>query len=105
MRKHIGLPRILLASLCLFFPLTSCVPVVGGALVVTTEPPPARVEVIGVAPGPGYIWIEGHWAWQSSDFVWVTGRWERRPHDGARWNAGRWRKHSNGWVWIEGSWS
>lgn len=26
-------------------------------------PPPVRVGVVGVAPGPGYVWIAGYKRW------------------------------------------
>ena len=28
------------------------------------EPPPAQVEVIGVAPSATHVWVGGHWAWR-----------------------------------------
>ena len=33
-----------------------------------TAPPPPRVEVYGVAPGPGVVWIGGYWRWVGSDY-------------------------------------
>ncbi len=47
-------------------------------------PPPPRYEVVGVAPGPGYIWINGYWAGNPGHYRWVRGRWSRehyRDHD------------------------
>jgi len=38
-------------------------------------PPPVRVGVVGVAPGPGYVWIGGYQRWTGSGYVWVAGRW------------------------------
>lgn len=38
--------------------------------------PPARVEVIGVAPYRSAVWVPGHWArnyW--GNWVWVGGHW------------------------------
>jgi len=37
--------------------------------------PPARVEVIGVAPYRGAVWVPGHWVRSYGEFVWVRGRW------------------------------
>jgi hypothetical protein len=37
------------------------------AEVVTEAPPAPQVEVQVVAPGPGYVWTPGYWAWH--------GRW------------------------------
>lgn len=42
---------------------------------VALGPPPARVEVIGVAPYRGAVWIPGHWVRGRYDWVWVRGRW------------------------------
>jgi hypothetical protein len=42
---------------------------------VALGPPPARVEVIGVAPYRGAVWIPGHWVRARYDWVWVRGRW------------------------------
>jgi len=33
----------------------------GPEVIVHSQPPPERYEVIGTAPGPGYFWIRGHW--------------------------------------------
>ena len=35
--------------------------------------PPPRMEVIPVAPGPGYNWVPGHWAWRGAEWVWIPG--------------------------------
>ncbi len=67
-------------------------------------PPPARVEVIGTAPGPQYVWIGGHHEWRGSAYVWVGGRWAARPHRRARWVAGHWRHTREGWYWVDGRW-
>jgi hypothetical protein len=29
-------------------------------------PPAPRYRVIGVAPGPGYVWVNGYWGWRGS---------------------------------------
>jgi len=55
-------------------------PVAGGPrgeVVVTEAPPPIQTEVIVEAPGPGYIWVPGYWAWQGR-WVWVRGSWRFR---------------------------
>ena len=43
--------------------------------VVMVAPPPTRVEVIGDAPSPGYVWIGGYWNWVGGRHEWVPGRW------------------------------
>ena len=38
-------------------------------------PPPPRVAggVVGLAPGPGYLWINGYWDWSRGYRYWVPG--------------------------------
>ena len=36
-------------------------------------PPPARVEVIPVAPYPGAIWVGGYWTHGRRHYFWVPG--------------------------------
>ncbi len=74
------------------------------ATVYLEEGPPAdRVEVLGVAPSPSYVWVAGHWAWDTT-WVWVPGHWAKLPQENAVWVSGHWRKSPRGWVWIEGRW-
>ncbi|MDA8091999.1 MAG: hypothetical protein M0Z61_17475 [Nitrospiraceae bacterium] len=77
----------------------------GCVAVVRTPAPPAPIyEVIGVAPFPGAVWIEGHWVYRSGGWRWVRGHWARRPWRGAVWQRGHWRETRNGWKWIPGHW-
>jgi hypothetical protein len=75
-----------------------------GAVYVRVAPPAPLVEVEGVAPGPEFVWIRGYHRWEGERYVWVPGRWERRPRAGAVWVHGEWRHHRNGWYWVEGHW-
>lgn len=68
-------------------------------------PPPDRVEIVGTAPGPGYVWIRGHYAWQGGDYAWISGRWEAPPSRGRHWHPGRWVHARNGWYWRQGHWA
>lgn len=74
----------------------------GPEVVVSTQPPPLRGEVITMAPGPGYIWIRGHWSWRAGGWQWVGGRWDRAGRPGSTWIVGQWVARGNGWVWVEG---
>jgi YXWGXW repeat-containing protein len=38
-------------------------------------PPPARVEVIGVAPRRDAVWVPGHWNRRYGRWHWVNGHW------------------------------
>ncbi len=68
-------------------------------------PPPLQQLVI-VRPGSSYIWIEGYWSWQSRSrrYVWMGGRWENPPRQGAQWANAHWERRSGGSVFIEGTW-
>jgi hypothetical protein len=69
----------------------------------TIAPPPVRVEVRPVQPGPNHIWIGGYWAWRSSKYVWVGGYWTKaRP--GRAWVPGHWERRGSHWVWRRGRW-
>lgn len=74
------------------------------AVVVRTPPPAARVEVRPARPGPGHVWIGGHWRWSGRRYVWAGGHWSRPPHPGAVWVAGHWARRGGGWVWVTGHW-
>jgi WXXGXW repeat (2 copies) len=74
------------------------------AIYVVATPPPERVEVVGVAPGPRYVWVQGHWHWTGDAYVWVPGSWAGRPSPNAVWVAGHWRHVRGGWVWVPGHW-
>lgn len=70
---------------------------------VMVAPPPPRVEVIGVAPYPGYIWIGGYWGWTGHRHEWVPGRWEA-PRPRERWVPHRWDHDGRGWREHPGHW-
>ncbi len=78
-------------------------PVVYAAPVVQVAPPPPQVEVVGVPPVAGYIWIGGYWNWVGGRHVWVGGRWEA-PRPGYRWVPHRWERVGNGYQLREGHW-
>jgi hypothetical protein len=48
-------------------------------------PPPPRVVVRPVAPGPEFVWIEGYWYPVGPHYRWHPGYWTRPPYSGARW--------------------
>jgi len=68
-----------------------------------SEPPPAQVEVVPVAPDPTFIWVRGAWEWRGR-WVWMGGHWGPRPHPRAVWAAGHWEHRPHGYVWVEGRW-
>ncbi|MEA2162681.1 MAG: hypothetical protein QOK37_808 [Thermoanaerobaculia bacterium] len=49
--------------------------VAGCATRVALVAPVPRVEVIGVAPYRGAVWVPGHYIRARRDWVWVRGYW------------------------------
>jgi hypothetical protein len=81
--------------------LTGC----AGAVYVRTAPPPPRYAVIGVAPGPGWVWTDGFWDWRGGRWVWAEGRWMRPPRPRAVWVPARWVEVRPGQMRLErGHW-
>jgi hypothetical protein len=104
MKKATSLAILLAAGLSATF-LGGCVATAPpDAVYVDGAPPAAQVEVIGVAPGPDFVWIRGYHRWSGNSYVWAPGRWERRPRAGAVWVDGRWRHARRGWFWTNGHW-
>ena len=104
MSRHTVQRRSLWACLALVTALACVRPAPRGAIVVVREPPPNRVEVIVVSPGPGHVWVPGFWRWERNDFLWTPGRWMVIRRGYHRWVPGYWRHHRRGWLWVEGRW-
>ncbi len=49
-------------------------PVETGTTIIETTPPAPLVEVVPLAPGPGFFWSPGHWYWNNG-WVWLSGSW------------------------------
>jgi hypothetical protein len=75
-----------------------------GEVVVDTDPPPPQYEVVGVAPGPGFVWIGGYYHWYGGRWVWYRGHYERPPHPGAIWVGARYEVRAGRRVYIRGFW-
>ena len=73
-------------------------------VVVRIAPPRVVVEKRGRAPGPGYVWIQGHHNWNGQGYEWAQGKWDRPPQPHSRWVAHRWTHQRNGWVLVDGHW-
>ena len=96
--RHAVCGALLLAAGC----------VIPEPVVVKAPPPvpPLQVEVVPVQPGPGHIWIAGHWAWRGPErgYVWVPGHWEVPRSPAYVWVPGHWEPQPGGYVWLEGHW-
>lgn len=75
-----------------------------GRVYVRTGPPPLRAEVVGVSPGPGYVWVPGYYSYERGAYVWVGGRYMRAPRARARWVPAHWERNRRGWYFVEGHW-
>jgi hypothetical protein len=93
---------LLLAVLAGALSLPGCA--AGYAYYAPVPPPPVRVEAFGVAPGPGFVFVNGYWGYQGGNHVWIPGRWERPPHGRSAWEAGRWERQGNRWAYRQGRW-
>lgn len=68
------------------------------------EPPPLpRNEIIGVAPGPDYVWIAGFWNWGGRQYDWTPGHWEHR-REGYHWAPHHWEHEGDHWHAHGGRW-
>jgi len=97
--------RILGVSLVLGAALACSGGMTLGVVYTERRPPPDRVEVMAVSPGGDYVYIKGHWAWNSNDFGWVSGRWERVQRGYRSWVPGHWVERRHRWQWVEGHWA
>ena len=82
--------------------LTGCAG--GGGFVAVGGPPPARYGVVGVAPGPGYVWTDGFWDLRGGHWNWVEGRWMRPPRGNSVWVRSEWRHENGRWRYHRGYW-
>ena len=67
-------------------------------------PPALPVYVQPVAPGDGYLWNPGYWAYGPDGYYWVPGVWVRPPAVGLLWTPGYWGWGGAAFLWHEGYW-
>jgi hypothetical protein len=73
-------------------------------LPVPYPPPAAFAEVVPPAPIKGALWIDGHWGWRGSTYVWQRGGWVSPPV-GARYAHWRVRYTQDGTLmFAEEAW-
>lgn len=70
---------------------------------VADTPPPPPTETVVVAPGPGYVWVDGEWIWNGR-WVWVGGHWSVPPYPHAIWFRGGWARGPHGYRRVPGHW-
>jgi hypothetical protein len=67
--------------------------------------PVGMTDAVTASPGPGYVWMAGHWSNQARRWVWISGHWELPPSPSGLWVGGHWVQGNAGWVWVDGAWS
>jgi hypothetical protein len=77
---------------------------VRGTYYSSSPPPPYRVEVRGLAPRGGMVWVDGYWGWQNRNYVWVPGRWANPPRNRSVWVAPRWELRGGRYRFNNGRW-
>ncbi len=71
---------------------------------VRVGPPALPVYAQPVAPGPGYLWTPGYWAWNDdAGYYWVPGTWVVAPV-GLLWTPGYWGFADGVYGWHRGYW-
>ncbi len=73
-------------------------------VLIQVAPPPPQVEVIGVAPYVGHIWLGGAWFWEGGRHIWHPGHWEA-PRPGYVWMPHHWEHDGQSWHFREGYWN
>lgn len=63
-------------------------------------PVPRALHYRPVAPGPGFVWVEGYWYPVGNHYRWHEGYWTRPPYEGATWFGPRYE----GGQFFEGRW-
>ena len=75
-----------------------------GSAYVAVPPPPLRYEVVGVGPGPGFVWISGYWSPAGGRHAWVPGYWGRPPRARAVWITPRYEQRAGRYYFRRGYW-
>ena len=76
----------------------------GGQEQIYQAPPELPTYDQPPAPGEGYIWTPGYWAFGRGGYYWVPGAWVLAPYDGALWTPGYWGDGPQGYFWNAGYW-
>ncbi|MBW8878570.1 MAG: YXWGXW repeat-containing protein [Acidobacteria bacterium] len=79
---------------------------VGISLRVNAPPPPLHREVVVVRPGPGFVWVRGHWDWVGGPrgYVWIPGAWMHPPRSHAVWIEPRYEFRHHRHFFARGHW-
>ena len=105
MNRRLTHPRPQAATLLLLVTLGLLVlGACAGGYYVSVPPPAPRYGIVGVAPGPGFVWVDGFWDWRGGNWFWVGGGWRRPPRRGAVWVPARWVPAGRHYRFVRGYW-
>jgi hypothetical protein len=97
--------KLAVAGAVLCVALSGCVVAPApGYGVVAYAPPAPQVEVVGVAPTPGYFWVGGAYFWEGGRYAWHPGYWQA-PRPGYHWVPHAWVRAGGGWRMQRGHWA
>jgi hypothetical protein len=102
MRKSYLIAFLLIPLLLFALPSTSSAQISVG-ISVHVGPPALPVYAQPIAPGPGYIWAPGYWAYGPDGYYWVPGTWVVAPV-GMLWTPGYWGWGGDAFLWHAGYW-
>jgi hypothetical protein len=102
MRRSYVIALLFAALLVLALPATSSAQISVG-VAVHLGPPALPVYAQPIAPGAGYIWTPGYWAYGADGYYWVPGTWVLAPV-GMLWTPGYWGWGGGGYLWHSGYW-
>ena len=77
---------------------------IGIGISIRIAPPELPVYDQPMAPGDGYIWTPGYWAYGDDDYYWVPGTWVMAPEVGYLWTPGYWGADGDDYIFHEGYW-
>ena len=68
--------------------------------------PPLPAEQVPAPPRSpvALIWQPGHFDWNGTGYVWVTGEWVGRGGHGTLWQDGFWQRSGDGSAWVPAHW-
>ena len=75
------------------------------AVSVGFAPPVIPIYEQPYAPGLGYIWTPGYWAYSDFGYYWVPGIWTRPPRIGLLWTPGYWHFSGGRYLFNDGYWA
>ena len=76
-----------------------------GHVYVPAAPPAPYVEVVGTAPGPSYVWVNGYWWWNGDQYVWMRGHWSLPPEPGYVYVRSGWVYAGGQYRFVHGRWA